>query len=97
MEAESKSRLLESKAREVVERVVHAEQERDAARHEVVMARLEIDAACSTRAQMEYELARVQRALATSKDPSGRWSLSYTRLSRIGCFWRGLAKGRGGS
>ena len=68
MEAESKSRRLELEAREVVERASHAEEERDVARHEVAMARLEIDAAGSARAQMESELARVQHALATSKD-----------------------------
>ena len=50
IEAESKSRRLESEAREVVDREVHAEAERDAARHEVVMARLEIKAASSVRA-----------------------------------------------
>ena len=38
IEAESKSRCLESKAREVVERAVSVEEERDAPRHEVVMA-----------------------------------------------------------
>ena len=58
MEAESKSRRLELEVvREAVERETRAEAERDAARHEVVMARLEIDAAGSARAQMESELA----------------------------------------
>ena len=42
--------------------------ERNVARHEVAMAQLEINAAGSTRAQMESELAQVQRALAASKD-----------------------------
>ena len=55
-------------AREAAERVTRVEAERDVARHELVMARLEIDAAGSARAQMEYELAQVQRALATSED-----------------------------
>ena len=44
MEAESQSRWLELEAIEVVERETRAEAERDAARHEVLMARLEIDA-----------------------------------------------------
>ena len=57
MEVESKSRQLELEAREAVERVTYAEAERDVACHEVAMARLEIDAAGSTRAQMESELA----------------------------------------
>ena len=69
MEAESKSKRLELEAREAVERATHAEAERDVARHEVAMARLEIDATGSTWAQMKTELARVQRSLAASKDP----------------------------
>ena len=68
MEAESKSRRLESEAREAVERAIYAEAERDVAHHEVAMAQLEIKAVGSARAHMESELARVQRALATSKD-----------------------------
>ena len=50
MEAESKSRRLESEAREAIERAVRAEAERDAARHEVAMTRLEIGVASSARA-----------------------------------------------
>ena len=59
---------MESEAREVVERAVHAEAERDAAHHEVVMARLEIEAEGSAWAQVESELARVQRTLAALED-----------------------------
>ena len=73
MEAESKSRRLELEAREAIERATYAEDERDAACHEVAMAQLEINAAGSARAQMESELARVQRALAASKD--ARWKM----------------------
>ena len=68
MEAESKSRRLESEAREAVERAVRAEVERDAACHEVTMARLEIDTAGSAWAQMEFELARVQHGLPALED-----------------------------
>ena len=70
MEAESKSRRLETEAREAVKRAVRVEAERDAARHEVVMARLEIEAAGRAQAQVqvESELARVQLALASSED-----------------------------
>ena len=68
MEAESKSRRLELEAREAAEMETRAEAERDVARHEVAMARLEFDAAGSARVQMESELARVQLALAASKD-----------------------------
>ena len=65
MEAKSNSRRWESEAREAVERVVRAELERDAAHHEVAMARLETD---NAQAQMESKLARVQRTLAASED-----------------------------
>ena len=50
MEAESKSRQLELESREAVERATRVETERDAACHEVAMARLEIDAVRSARA-----------------------------------------------
>ena len=59
MEVESRSRRLELEAREVVKRATRAEAERDAARHEVAMARLDIDAESSARAQVESELAWV--------------------------------------
>ena len=59
---------MESEAREVVDRAVHAEVERDTARHDLVMARLEIEAAGSFRAQVESELARVQCALTAVED-----------------------------
>ena len=68
MKAESKTRCLELEAREAVERTAHAEAEREAARHEVAMTRLEIEVAGGARAHMESELARVQRALAASED-----------------------------
>ena len=55
-------------AREAVERASRAKAERDATCHELVMARLEIDGAGSTRAQVESELTRVQHALADSED-----------------------------
>ena len=42
--------------------------ERDVARHEMVMARLEIDVVGSSRAHMESKLSRVQCALVASKD-----------------------------
>ena len=42
--------------------------ERDAARHEVSMARLDAEAARSAWAQVESELAKVQHAFAASED-----------------------------
>ena len=50
MEAESNSRLWESEVKEAVERVVRAEAERDVARHEVAMARLDTEAVSNARA-----------------------------------------------
>ena len=52
--------------KETVDRAARAEAERDASRYEVAMARLETDAG-SAQAQMESELARVQRALTASE------------------------------
>ena len=50
------ARRWELEAKEAVDRAARAEAERDAARHEVAMVRLETDAG-SARAQMEFELA----------------------------------------
>ena len=64
MEAEASSRRWDSEAQEAVEREVRAEAKRDAARHEASMAKLDVEAVGSVRAQVESELARVQHALA---------------------------------
>ena len=60
-------RHLDLEAKESAKRAARAEVERDAARHEVAMAKLEIEGAVNTRAQMESEITRVQRALAIAK------------------------------
>ena len=60
-------RRLEMEAKESTERAAQAEVERDAARHEAAMAKLKIEGAVNTRAQMESELTRVQRALAIAE------------------------------
>ena len=57
---------LELEARESIERAARAEAERDVACHE--MAKLAIEGAVNTRAQMESELAQVQRALALAEE-----------------------------
>ena len=44
------------------------EAERDAAHHEALMARMDVDAAGSARPKVESELARVQNALVVSKE-----------------------------
>ena len=85
-------------AREAAERETYAEAERDVTRHELVMARLDIDAAGSARAQMESKLARVQRALATLKKSPAEDGVGVGCGSiGFGCFRRGLSNGGGGS
>ena len=66
-EAELVCRRLELEAKEFAERATRAEAERDVARHEAAMAKLEIEGAVNTRAQMESELTWVQRALAVAE------------------------------
>ena len=61
--AELACRRLELEAKESVERAARAEAKRDAALHEAAMAKLSVEGALSTRAQVETELARVQGAL----------------------------------
>ena len=63
-EAELKCRRLELEAKESAKRAARAEAERDAACYEVAMAKLQIEGAVNTRAQVESELAWDQRALA---------------------------------
>ena len=67
-QAELACRCLELEARESVERASRAEAERDAAFHEAAMAKLAAEGALSTRAQVESELARVQRALGLTEE-----------------------------
>ena len=47
--------------------VTRTKAKRDAALHEAVMAKLEIEGAVNTRAQVESELTRVQRAVAVAE------------------------------
>ena len=61
-------RHLELEVRESAERTARAEAERDTACHEAAMAKLATEGAVNTRAQIESELARVQRALARAKE-----------------------------
>ena len=59
MEAEASSRCWESETKEVVERAIRAEAEKDSTRHEASMERLDAEATGSARAQVESELDRV--------------------------------------
>ena len=67
-EAELACRRLELEAKEPAERAARTEAERDAARHEAAMTKLQIERAVNTRAQVESELARVQHALAVAEN-----------------------------
>ena len=51
-----------------MERAVWAEAERDAARHEAAMARLEIEAMSGARAQVETELSRIRSSSTAVED-----------------------------
>ena len=66
--AELACRRLELEARESAERAARAEAERDAACHEAAMAKLAAKGALSTRAHVESELTRVQRALGLAEE-----------------------------
>ena len=70
--AELTCRRLELEATESAERAAQAEAERNAACHEEAMAKLATKGAVNTRAQIESELARVQRALALSEEACQR-------------------------
>ena len=58
-EAESRSRRWEKEAKEGVKKVAQAEEERDAARQEAFMARMDVDTERSSGVKVEFELARV--------------------------------------
>ena len=66
--AELACRRLELEAKESTERDARAEAERDAVLHEASMAKLLAKGALSTRAQVETELAQVQRALGLAEE-----------------------------
>ena len=80
METEASSRRWELEAKEAVERAVRAEAERDAARHEALMARLDTETAGSAQAEVESELARVQHALAILKDARQKGESKLTEV-----------------
>ena len=71
VEAESSSRCWEKEAKEGVEKVARAKAEKDAARYEASMARMDAAAAGSVRTQVESEFTKVQNALAVSEE--ARW------------------------
>ena len=70
--AELVCRRLELEARESAERATRAEAEKDAACHEAAMAKLATEGAVNTQAQIESDLAQVQRALSLEKEARRR-------------------------
>ena len=70
--AELACRRLELEVKESAERAAWAKAERDTACHEAAMAKLATKGAVNTRAQIEFELARVQRALALAENARQR-------------------------
>ena len=66
-EAQLTIRRFELEAKEATDRAAWAEIERDIVRHEMVMVRLEIEAAGSAWAQFQLELSWVQSALTISE------------------------------
>ena len=81
-------RRLELEAKESAERAARAEEERNEACHEVAMAKLATEGAVNTRVQIEFELARVQRALGLAKNAHQRVE------SEHGAAWEALALAR---
>ena len=57
--AKSSSWRWENEAKGSVEKMARAKAERDAARHDASMARMDVDAMGSAKAKVEFELARV--------------------------------------
>ena len=93
--AELACRRLELEAREFAERATRAESERDAMCHEAAMAKLETEGAVNTRAQIESELARVQRALALAGKGSSEGGIrTWTRSGSTSCSSGGLQESR---
>ena len=67
-EAESSLRRWENEAKGSVESMAQVEVERDVARHDASMARMDADVAGSARVKVESELAWVQNALAVVEE-----------------------------
>ena len=67
-EVESSSRCWENEAKESVEKMTRVEAERDTARHDASMARMDANATGSAKAKVESLLARVQNALMLAKE-----------------------------
>ena len=80
-EVESNSRRCESETKEAVESAARVEAGRDVARREASIASIDVDAARIARAVVEFELARVQHALAVSEEAKRKEEYEVSRLA----------------
>ena len=80
-EAESSSRRWENEARGSVERTARAEDKKDVARYDALMAHMDADAVGNVRARVESELARVQNASAVTEEARRKADDEVSRLT----------------
>ena len=66
--------------------MARAEAERDVARHDASMTRMDVDAAGSARAKVESELARVQTALAVADEARRKTRLAVWPTNESLCY-----------
>ena len=69
---ESSSWRWENEAKESVEKMARAPENKDAARHDASMARIDADVAGNAREKVESELAMVQNTLAVAEEARRR-------------------------
>ena len=87
-EVESTSRRREKEAKGSVERMAQAEAERDIARHDALMDRMDVVMAGIAKAKVESELARVQNSLAVAEEARRKVDDEVGRLTDerfLGC------------
>ena len=84
---ESSSQHWENEAKESIEKMARAEAKRDAARHDASMARMDSDATGSARVKVEFELSRVQNALAVVQEAMRKTRLAIWQTNESLCFW----------
>ena len=81
VEVESSSWCWENEARGSFERMARAEAERDVARHDALMTRMDADTTGSAMAKVESELARVQNVLAVAEEAKRKADDEVSRLT----------------
>ena len=80
-EVESSSRRWENEAKGSLEKMARAKAERDVARHDSSMARMDAEATGNARVKVESELARVQNALAVAEEARLKAKDEVSRLA----------------